>query len=62
MKHIMTPVFDFVGFQESSDDTHVQKLHRIGIIYFSCLFGVERCVSRSKSLFSDWMRDPDNFK
>lgn len=62
MKYILSPVFDYVGFQESSDDTHVQKIHRNRIIDLACRFGVERCVNRAYMLFKEWMLDPDNYK
>lgn len=62
MRFILTPIFDFVGFQESTEDSHVLKLHRMQIISYACFFGVESCVSRSRSLFNDWQRDPENFK
>lgn len=61
MKHILIPIFNSIGFQESSDESHVQKMHRIRVIEHACIFGVERCVNRAKSLYSDWMLAPDTF-
>lgn len=62
MRYVLTPIFENVGFHESSDESHVQKMHRIRIVEHACRFGVQKCVTEAQRLYSKWMTAQDTFR
>lgn len=57
MRYIIKPIYEHMGFDEGTDETHVQLMHRRRIIEHACFFGHDRCTNRAQLIFREWMRD-----
>jgi aminopeptidase N len=62
MRRLVTPAYEAIGFQDSPDSPHLERLNRVNLIAYACKFGHKGCISESLSLYQKWMADPQNAK
>ncbi|KAJ8889375.1 hypothetical protein PR048_008874 [Dryococelus australis] len=58
---LLDNVYNSLGLEEKSEDTHVTKLHRNMILTWACNYGVKSCIDMARSEFAKLMADPDNY-
>lgn len=61
MTSLVTPYYNYVGFQENLNDPHLTKYSRIDAMNWACKLGVPDCVQNSLSTYATLMSQPDNF-
>lgn len=60
MTSLITPYYNFVGFQETQADAHLIKYSRIDAMSWACRLGVADCVQNAQSSYAAVMAQPDN--
>ncbi|XP_077287766.1 membrane alanyl aminopeptidase-like [Arctopsyche grandis] len=55
---LIEPLVKKVGFEEQENENHLQKLFRMEILNFACLFQHEGCYKQAKILFENYKKDP----
>lgn len=55
MRYVLHPMLMQIGFQDVQEDRLVEKAHRVRVVSYACLMGVDRCVNRAVQLFKEWM-------
>ena len=54
------PVYEYFGFDDSVSDPHLDQLSRSLTLSWACHLGIEECIDKSITLFSQWMTNPDD--
>ncbi|GAB6029465.1 hypothetical protein CHUAL_005219 [Chamberlinius hualienensis] len=57
---LVTPIYQSIGFEESSADSHLKRLNRGSIIEWSCKVGYKPCIDKATALYNQWMNIPDH--
>lgn len=57
MRSMIRKSFDELGFEDKSEDDHLQVMHRERIVGLACKFGIDKCSVGAQSLFRRWMTD-----
>ncbi len=60
MASLITPLYNYVTFNEAADDSHLLIYTRARALSWACKLGVGDCVSSSINLYRAWMDDPSN--
>lgn len=61
MTTLITPYYNYVGFQETQTDPHLTIYSRIDAMNWACKLGVPDCVQNSLSTYATLMSRPDNY-
>lgn len=57
---LVTPIYQSIGFEESSTDSHLKRMNRGNIIEWSCKVGNKNCIDKATALYRQWMNMPDH--
>ena len=60
MTSLVTPYYNYVGFQETPSDAHLTIYSRSDAMAWACKLLVPDCVNNSKAKYAALMKDPDN--
>ena len=55
MTSIVEPYYNFVGFQETQSDPHLEKYCRIDAMNWACRLGVPECTQKATLQYAAWM-------
>ncbi|XP_050088642.1 aminopeptidase N [Anopheles aquasalis] len=57
MRSTLRPAFDAVGFEDRTDDSHQDMIHRERVVNLACHYGIDKCSVQAQTLFRRWMTD-----
>ena len=60
MKNLITPYYEFVGFNEPPNDETLKILGRSNSVNWACRLSVDECVTKAKEQYADWLGRPSN--
>ena len=60
MANLVTPLYSYVQFNETENDSHLLIYTRVSALTWACKLNIGDCVSSSVNLYRAWMNDPSN--
>ena len=60
MSSLITPLYDYVQFNETAGDSHLLIYTRVTALSWACKLNVGDCSTNSVSIYRSWMSDPAN--
>ena len=60
VKWLILPTFQQIGFEQKSNDSHLQILSRGQILAWACKLGIPDCVNNATALYKTWMDQSEN--
>lgn len=57
--HTTRKFVESVGYEESTEDGHIDKLKRVQAIQWACSHGDENCIDIMKSKMEKWLNEPE---
>lgn len=58
MLSLLEPLYQSVGFQDSTTDPHLDQYKRVKVLKWACRLDHQDCVAQSVNLFKQWMMNP----
>jgi len=62
MTSIVTPYYNYIGFQELFSDSHFTIFSRIDALAWACKLQILDCVQNAKSQYATVMQTPSSMK
>lgn len=59
MKTLVTPYYDFIGFEENDWDAHLTIYSRTEAVEWACRLKVDDCVNNAKEAYGMLMAQPN---
>ena len=60
MIELIQPLYDSLGWEDKQEDSWLQRQLRTAVISFACSRGINHCVSKAKSYYSQWMANENS--
>lgn len=60
MSGLITPLYDYVKFNDSVGDSHLLIYTRSIAVTWACKLNIGDCVSSSVNFYRAWMNDPSS--
>jgi len=57
---LIKPVYEYVGFNDRVDDSHMLIYTRIAVLEWACKLNVGNCAGNAIDSYKAWMNDPSN--
>lgn len=62
MRNILAGIFHTLSYQEKAEESYIQKLLRLEIVQWACIFDVDECKEKTTSRLEKHLEDPTNNK
>ena len=60
MAKLLTPLYNYVTFNQDPNDAHLLIYTRVLAVQWACKLSIGDCVTNSVQLFQQWMQNPLN--
>lgn len=58
MTKLLTPLYNYVTFEDKPNDAHLLIYTRVLAVQWACKYNIGDCVTKSVQLYQRWMQNP----